>query len=94
MKYRYGLQILQKCFIMFEMSTFMYNQVHFGRDLKADLSVQDKDLRAAAKLLQDALNAPTVEQEEALWYVERPPIYLSLSEQSDRLIYMEPACNL
>lgn len=29
--------------------------------------VQDKDLRAAAQLLQDALNAPTVEQEEALW---------------------------
>lgn len=31
--------------------------------------MQDKDLRAAAKLVQDALNAPTVEQEEALWYV-------------------------
>lgn len=39
-------------------------------DLKPDQSKYDptdKDLRAAAKLLQDALNAPTVEQEEALW---------------------------
>lgn len=29
--------------------------------------MQDSQLRAAAQLLQDALNAPTVEQEEALW---------------------------
>jgi len=28
---------------------------------------QDRSLRAAAQLLQDALSATTVEQEEALW---------------------------
>jgi hypothetical protein len=31
-------------------------------------ALQDPQLRAAAKLLQDALLAPTVDQEEALWY--------------------------
>ena len=29
--------------------------------------LQDPQLRAAAQMLQDALNASTVEQEEALW---------------------------
>ena len=33
------------------------------------IAVQDPNLRAAARLLQEALNASTVEQEEALWCV-------------------------
>lgn len=36
---------------------------------QSQYDASDSRLRAAAQLLQDALNAPTVEKEEALWCV-------------------------